>query len=173
MKRLIRFITVPLVGLIALGSQVHAAVAPEVGSSTPMRMGAETRSLTTPIQFKHGDISWLSTLASQAGWPKRTHKRLGEIILRESGGCPGRIGGSIVGPDCAITGWDNGPPHKSDSGLLQINGVHWKRDHKDYAGLVCKVMEVCDQARLLDPLINLRAGKLLFDVAGWSPWYTN
>ena len=171
MKRLIRFITVPLVGLIALGSQVHAVGAPEVGSSTPMRMGAETRSLTTPIRFKHGDISWLSALALQAGWPKRTHKRLGEIILRESGGCPGRIGGSIVSPDCAIIGWDNGPPHKSDSGLLQINGVHWKRDHKEYAGLVCKVMEVCDQARLLDPLTNLRAGKLLFDVPGCSPSY--
>jgi hypothetical protein len=57
--------------------------------------------------------------------------------------------------------------------LLQINGVHWKQDHKEYAGLVCKVMGVCDQARLLDPLTNLRAGKLLFDVAGWSPWHTN
>jgi hypothetical protein len=175
MKRLIQFITVPLVALITVGSQVHAAVAPEVSLSlpTPMRMGAETRSLTTPIQFKHGDISWLPMLALQAGWPKKTHKRLGEIILRESGGCPGRIGGSIVSPDCAIIGWDNGPPHKSDSGLLQINGVHWKQDHKEYAGLVCKVMGVCNQARLLDPLTNLRAGKLLFDVAGWSPWHTN
>jgi hypothetical protein len=34
-------------------------------------------------------------------------------------------------------------------------------------------MGVCDQARLLDPLTNLKAGKLLFDVAGWSPWIKN
>ena len=60
--------------------------------------------------------------------------------------------------------------HRSDSGLLQINGVHWKRDHAQYHGLVCKKMGICTQEPLLDPLTNLKAGRLLFDVAGWSPW---
>jgi len=60
--------------------------------------------------------------------------------------------------------------HRSDTGLLQINGVHWKRDHAQYHGLVCKKLKVCEQSILLDPLTNLTAGKLLYDVAGWSPW---
>jgi hypothetical protein len=46
---------------------------------------------TTTVQlavFTHGNIDWLPRLATEAGWPQETHKKLGEIILRESGGCP-------------------------------------------------------------------------------------
>lgn len=123
-----------------------------------------------PIIFQHGDVSWLPELATQAGWPPKTHKRLAHIILRESGGCPYRAGGDVVDKDCnviRVSEWN----HRSDTGLLQINGVHWKEDHKYYHGLVCKQMGVCDQQTLMDPLTNLKAGKLLFDVAGWSPWF--
>ena len=86
-------------------------------------------SIPETIVFKHGDISWLPQLAEQAGWPKPTWKKLGQIILRESGGCPNRVGGSIVDKNCNIVGW-TGATNKSDSGLLQINGVNWdpKRD---------------------------------------------
>jgi len=54
------------------------------------------------IIFKHGDISWLPALASQAGWPEKTWNKLGQIILRESGGCPNRRGGDVVNSDCII-----------------------------------------------------------------------
>lgn len=121
------------------------------------------------IQFKHGDISWLPRLALQAGWEEHQLKRLGHIILRESGGCPYRAGGDVVDKECnvvKVSEWN----HRSDTGLLQINGVHWKRDHAQYHGLVCKQMKVCTQEELMDPLTNLRAGRLLFEVAGWSPW---
>jgi hypothetical protein len=114
----------------------------------------------------------LKDLALAAGWKENQLKRLGQIILRESGGCPYRRGGDIVDKDCNVTGvarWN----HRSDSGLLQINGVHWKQDHAQYHGLVCKQMKVCEQDKLLDPLTNLKAGRLLFEVAGWSPWFTN
>ena len=106
---------------------------------------------------------------SSAGWPRSTWKKLGQIILRESGGCPNRAGGDMVDENCNITGvseWN----HRSDTGLLQINGVHWKQDHAQYHGLICKRLGVCEQSILLDPLTNLIAGKLLYDVAGWSPW---
>lgn len=75
----------------------------------------------------------------------------------------------MVNSDCEIirvSEWN----HRSDTGLLQINGVHWKPDHPQYHGLVCKRMEVCTQEPLLDPLTNLRAGRLLYDLVGWSPW---
>ena len=125
-------------------------------------------SFTLLINFKHGDISWLPQLASQAGWPENTHKRLGEIILRESGGCPNRFGGSKVDKNCNIVGHD-GSDHRSDSGLLQINGVNWdpKRDGKQ---LLCADHKICTQQQLLDPLINLQAGYILYQKVGWDPW---
>lgn len=120
--------------------------------------------------FKHGDISWLPELAAEAGWPPETWRKLGQIILRESGGCPIRFGGSIVDKNCKIVGHD-GSDHRSDSGLLQINGVHWKKDHPQYAGLVCKKMKICTQEPLFDAVTNLRAGKLIYDVtSNWAPW---
>jgi len=122
-----------------------------------------------PIRFRHGDTSWLPSLAKQAGWPDHAIPQLTQIVLRESGGCPNRRGGDMVDKDCNITGvseWN----HRSDTGLTQLNGVHWLKTHKQYSGLICKQMSICTQEPLLDPLTNLRAAKLLYDVAGWSPW---
>jgi hypothetical protein len=119
--------------------------------------------------FVHGDCSWVAPVALNAGWKKNELQRLIEIIKRESGCCPRRIGGSVVDKECnqiKMATWK----HPSDSGLLQINGVHWKEDHPQYHGLVCKEMGICSQEPLLDPLTNLVAGRLLFSVAGWSPW---
>lgn len=120
------------------------------------------------IVFKHGDISWLPQLAEQAGWPRKTWKKLGQIILRESGGCPNRIGGSIVDKNCNIVG-HTGATNKSDSGLLQINGVNWdpKRSGRQ---LLCAEHKICKQEQLLDPVTNLAAGYVLYQKVGWDPW---
>jgi hypothetical protein len=88
MNILIRCIAVPLAGIIALGSQAQAAIAP---SSASTFIGWESQSPTTYVKherldlprypvFKHGDISWLPSLAAQAGWPRSTWKKLGQII---------------------------------------------------------------------------------------------
>jgi len=174
MNRLTRCITALLMCLGVMTAEAQAAGAPsEQASPAPTGIRADVRKLTTQtIQFKHGDISWLRDLALQAGWKPGQIKRLGQIILRESGGCPNRRGGDVVDSSCNVTGVSEWT-HRSDSGLLQINGVHWKKDHAQYAGLVCKQMGVCEQDKLLDPLTNLMAGRLLFEVAGWSPWSTN
>jgi hypothetical protein len=120
------------------------------------------------IAFKHGDISWLPTLAAEAGWPQKTWKRLGQIILRESGGCPNRIGSSIVDKNCNITGWTKAT-NKSDSGLLQINGVNWD-PKRSGTQLLCAEHKICTQEQLLDPVTNLAAGYVLYQKAGWDPW---
>ena len=120
------------------------------------------------IVFQHGDISWLPILAAQAGWPRKTWSKLGNIILRESGGCPNRIGSSIVDKNCNITGWTKAT-NKSDSGLLQINGVNYNLERNDRAA-VCLAGIACEQAPLLDALTNLKAGMVLFKIAGWDPW---
>ena len=120
------------------------------------------------IQFRHGDVSWLPKLASQAGWPKNTWKRLKHIILRESGGCPNRIGGSIVDKNCNIIGHD-GSNHRSDSGLLQINGVNWD-PKRSGTQLLCAEYKICTQEPLLDALTNLKAGYILYQKVGWAPW---
>ena len=149
---------------------------PEAGTKVPVAPSERSErpyvdikeSLPTPVVFRHGDISWLPQLAEQAGWPKKTWKKLGQIILRESGGCPNRIGSSIVDKNCNITGWTKAT-NKSDSGLLQINGVNWdpKRDGRQ---LLCAEHRICTQEQLLDPVTNLKAGYILYQAAGWDPW---
>ena len=168
-------LTAILSALLAnLGIATVLSVAPAVSSNEKPEVKVtytvvDQRDKVAPIAFRHGDISWLPKLASEAGWPPHTWKKLGQIILRESGGCPNRKGGDIVDKDCNVTGVAE-RTHRSDSGLLQINGVHWKPDHKYYAGLICKQMKICKQKPLLDAKTNLIAGKLLWDVAGWDPW---
>jgi len=120
------------------------------------------------IMFRWGDVSWLPYLAAQAGWPPETHERLAEIVLRESGGCPNRRGGDMVDGRCRLKGvseWN----HRSDTGLLQINGVNYDPKRNKWAA-VCREMGICTQEPLLDPLTNLKAGYLLYTYSGWNPW---
>ena len=120
------------------------------------------------IVFTHGDILWLPALAAEAGWPEHTWEKLGEIILRESGGCPNRRGGDKVDKDCNITGvseWN----HRSDTGLLQINGVNYDITRNKWAA-ICRELNICTQAPLLDPLTNLKAGLVLYKLSGFDPW---
>lgn len=120
------------------------------------------------IQFKHGDVSWLPVLASHAGWPEKTWDKLAQVILRESGGCPNRRGGDVVDKNCnlvRVSEWN----HRSDTGLLQINGVNYDTSRNKWAA-VCRDLKICTQEPLLDPLNNLKAGYLLYQLSGWDPW---
>lgn len=160
-------------GLMLFGGATSVAQAPPAPPPT-VKVVAVSNSIleNNPervVQFRHGDCSWVSAMALEAGWAVESVPQLIKIIQRESGCCPNRAGGDKVDKNCNITGvseWD----HRSDSGLLQINGVHWKPDHKYYDGLICKRMGICTQEPLFTAETNLRAGKLLYDVAGWQPW---
>ena len=169
MRNLVRLFAVSMVGIITFGSLVSAAKAP-LPTLEPLSVAvrASERQSETDIVFRHGDISWLPELAAKAGWPPKTWKKLGQIILRESGGCPTRIGGSVVDKDCNFIRMAT-MSHPSDTGLLQLNGINWDIERTKLA-IVCVRMKVCTQEELMNPITNLRAGKLLFDVAGWSPW---
>ena len=169
MRNLVRLFAVSMVGIITFGSIVSAAKAP-LPTLEPLSVAvrASEKASEPDIVFRHGDISWLPELAAEAGWPPETWKRLGQIILRESGGCPTRIGGSVVDKDCNLIRMAT-MSHPSDSGLLMINGINWDIKRTKFA-IVCVRMGVCTQEALMNPITNLRAGKLLFDVAGWSPW---
>lgn len=169
MRNLVRLFAVSMVGIITFGSIASAAKAP-LPTLEPLSVAvrASERVSETDIVFRHGDISWLPELAAQAGWPPETWKKLGQIILRESGGCPTRIGGSVVDKDCNLIRMAT-MSHPSDTGLLQVNGINWDIKRTKLA-IVCVRMKVCTQEELMNPITNLRAGKLLFDVAGWSPW---
>jgi hypothetical protein len=164
---------------LVLGFTGRVVLAESADSTLPMtmeqialtgdRMTKQALAIPTHVvEWKHGDISWLPELAAAVGWPKHTWKKLGQIILRESGGCPNRIGGSIVDKNCNIVG-HTGATNKSDSGLLQINGVNWdpKRSGRQ---LLCAEHQICKQEQLLDPVTNLRAGYILYQKAGWDPW---
>ncbi|NCX76636.1 MAG: hypothetical protein EBX09_06340 [Actinobacteria bacterium] len=127
-----------------------------------------TTTTVPAVAFRHGDISWLPSLAAQAGWPEETWAKLGEIILRESGGCPNRRGGDVVNENCEIirvSEWN----HRSDTGLLQINGVNYNPKRNKWAR-ICSDMGICEQEPLLDALTNLKAGYVLYTYSGWDPW---
>ena len=169
MRNLVRLFAVSMVGIITFGSIASAAKAP-LPTLEPLSVAVRaSEGVSEPaIVFSHGDISWLPELAAKAGWPAKTWKKLGQIILRESGGCPTRIGGSVVDKDCNLIRMST-MTHPSDTGLLQINGINWDIERTKRA-IVCVRMRICTQEALMNPLTNLRAGKLLYDVAGWSPW---
>ena len=126
---------------------------------------------TTPPApvYRHGNCDWLPALALQAGWQADQIAKLTEIASRESGCCPYRAGGDTVDKNCNITGIAD-YSHRSDSGLMQINGVHWLPTHKQYDGLICKQMRICTQEPLFDPLTNLQAARLIYSKVGWSAW---
>lgn len=126
---------------------------------------------TTPPApvYRHGNCSWLPAVALKAGWQADEVAQLTLIALRESGCCPYRAGGDTVDKNCNITGIAD-YSHRSDSGLMQINGVHWLPTHKNYDGLICKQMRICTQEPLLDPLTNLQAARLIYSKVGWSAW---
>ena len=129
---------------------------------------ATVQKATSDVVFAHGDVSWLPALAAEAGWPEDTWGTLAQIILRESGGCPNRRGGDMVDKNCNITGvseWS----HRSDTGLLQINGVNYDPTRNKWSA-ICRELGVCTQEPLLDPVMNLKAGLILYEYSGWGPW---
>lgn len=164
---------------VVWGGIAHAVIAPndletEVRDViSPVRVDAIDREVVPvyvyPKQFVWGDCSWVDQVALAAGWEQKHLATVKIIAARESGCCPNRAGGDKVDKFCNITGvseWS----HRSDSGLMQLNGVHWLRSHKNYAGLFCKRYNICEQEPLLDAFTNLRMAKALFDVVGWSAW---
>ena len=175
---LIRKATLLIIAIYTLTfcASVAKASAPDESSAkgfialAPLSIKTADR-IKTPektVVFRHGDVSWLPELALAAGWKPAQFKKLSHIILRESGGCPNRIGSSIVDKNCNITGYTKAT-NKSDSGLLQINGVNWDLTRNKNA-IACVKLGFCTQQDLLDPLNNLKVGRLLFEAAGWQPW---
>jgi hypothetical protein len=170
----LRVFTASLMGLVTTAFIGESVSAPQpdtylVSARLPARTGPETTEPPRPtIEFHHGDISWLPQLARQAGWPEDTWVTLAHIILRESGGCPNRRGGDRVDADCNITGIFS-RKNRSDTGLLQINGLNYDVSRNKWA-LLCNEMGLCTQEQLLDPLTNLKAGYRLYQHSGWKPW---
>lgn len=136
-----------------------------------LRLIMQEKITAADIIYEYGNVDWLPELALEVGWPAKTIENLKFIILRESGGCPNRRGGDKVDKACNITGvaeWN----HRSDSGLLQINGVNYDISRNKWAP-ICKQMDICskdDQWQLLDAKTNLKAGLILYELVGWSPW---
>ena len=166
----LKYALVTLIATLTFGiGTAHAAQAPQiVPEPLSVALRASDRVPQPTIRFQHGNIDWLPELAAQAGWPPKTWVKLGQIILRESGGCPNRKGGDIVNKDCEITGIAE-RTHQSDTGLLQLNAVTYRLNRNQWAP-ICLAEIACTQEPLLDPLTNLKAGLVLFKIAGWDPW---
>ena len=161
-------ITLFFVGNIIPGSKEDPKIRGLIDSSSVQVAQLPAATTIPEMVFAHGNIDWLPLLATKAGWPAETLEKLGQIVLRESGGCPNRRGGDIVDKNCNITGVAE-RTHRSDTGLLQINGVNYDPKRSKWAS-ICREMNVCTQEPLLDALTNLKAGYNLYKHAGWGPW---
>ena len=162
-----------------LASVVHAAPlgyqnpAPAIGLRTVTQTTVKPKDVAQPV-FKWGECDWLPAMALKAGWAVEHLGKLKQVALRESGCCPNRRGGDMVDKDCNIIGvseWN----HRSDSGLLQNNGINWDLARNPTAP-VCLKIDVCTQEPLLDAYTNLVAGLVLYNYweqaagDGWIPW---
>ncbi len=113
----------------------------------------------TSREWVSGDCPSFFALAMDAGWTWNDWPRLGGIIMpRESGCRPGAL--NKRGRDWSF-------------GLLQINtyGTLWTRPIG--YGTSKTLPELCDLTSrddLFDPAVNLRCGRLLFELRGWNPW---
>lgn len=152
----------PYQSFVAMQKDIYLYVASSTTSTIPQ-----------PV-YKHGECDWLPALALKAGWPVDQLGKVKQAALRESGCCFKRLGGDRVDKDCNITGvseWN----HRSDTGLLQINGINWDLSRNPNAP-ICLQMKICTQEPLLDAFINLRAGLVLYNYwekaagNGWIPW---
>lgn len=169
----IGIVLVTLIGSVAWASPLNAPNRDVYADPAALKgrqiTAIEERSVSVPSSFKKGDCRWINAVALEAGFERADLPTVRFLAKRESGCCPNVRGGDVADQDCnvvKVVDWS----HRSDSGLMQINGVHWKKDHPEYRGLICREMKVCSQEPLFDPFINLQAAKLLYDVAGWSPW---
>lgn len=91
--------------------------------------------------------------AISVGWTPEEWKKLRWIIARETGST------------CDPTVHNGNEATRDDSfGLLQINmRGKLEADRLARCGIVFK-------EELWDPIVNLRCGRVLFELAGWDPW---
>ena len=80
----------------------------------------------------------------EAGFPPAVATTMTAIALRESGGVPSAFNGNEATGDRSF-------------GLLQIN-----MKSPEVAALITKTLRITDEKQLLDPLLNARAGFVLY-----------
>jgi hypothetical protein len=153
-----------LAGLISALLGFTALISPQDAQSSPSRVMLDvapfliepstTTSSTLFIDPYATAPAQFAALAVNLGWSVSEYDTLVKVITRESNGI-------------AIA-HNRKDPMTGSYGLMQINGF-WCKGPNSYlqkAGLITS----CEM--LLDPQINLRAGLIIFNRSGWSPWRT-
>lgn len=161
-----------IVDAVSVGALAVLISCAPPGVQRPPETGEFGKTAVSNVAF---DCGQFDGLARAAGWQESELPNLRRIMRRESFCCPNVIGQDIIhGFWCDVVGKDNGPPHRSDSGLLMINGIHWWPFHYQNDGRApwaCAQYGVCQQSQLRDPFTNLFIGRKLFERSrGWGPW---
>ena len=153
-----------LAGVISALLGFTALISPEKAESSPSRVTMDvapfliepstTTSSTLFIDPYATSAAQVAAVAVNLGWPVSEYDNLVKVITRESNGI-------------AIA-YNSKDPMTGSYGLMQINGF-WCKGANSFlqkAGLLTS----CQM--LLDPQVNLRAGLIIFNRSGWSPWRT-
>lgn len=143
-------------GLGSLRSKPAGAT--EGAHTEGITLDARVATLPPDVPYVAGDCSTLFWPAMRAGWTWDTWPTLARIMWRESR-C-----------EAHQTNFRN---RDRSYGLLQLNtrGTLWtnpigwgeRRSLREMCGLTAR-------EELLDAAVNLRCGRLLYEVRGWRPW---
>lgn len=134
---------------------------PEVNNEVePVSEIITTTTTTTTTTIPRTDCEKIKDLARSIGWVESELDNLIKIVYRES-----RCSPSVINKTLNKDG-------SYDYGLLQINDKSWckpTRYHKN--GYLQKLGLITNCNDLLNPIINLSAGLILFNYSnGWRQW---
>lgn len=111
-------------------------------------------------------------VAAERGWSPETieanHRFIFAVMERETGGsyCFNLRGGDQVDSQCRVTRSGARSGHYSDSGPMQVNGVHYRNN-----GWLCRQEGFCSADDIIaTPQAGMHAGLAVMERGGKGPW---
>jgi hypothetical protein len=154
-------VTVPLAPATRIGeqTQTQTPIAPPTTVAVDEFPGI-------PSSFNYQDCSWLGPELISRNVRSDVASWLVAIAMRESGCCPNVRGGDVVDADCNVLKVIRFN-HRSDTGVFQLNGAHWKGGNTYF----CANWGICDQESILmDIDLQIRMMLNLYSRCGERPW---
>jgi hypothetical protein len=131
----------------------------------PPEPAATEASSNFPSSFSHGECGWVEDELASRNVRADVVVFLVTIARRESACCPFVRGGDVVSVNCVFQ-YVYTHTHRSDTGVFQLNGVHWKTAK----GFICPDFTCSQEALLYDIEMQFDAMLILYTMCGSKPW---
>jgi|GEM_PF-5352310 len=125
----------------------------------------EPQKTFVPSEFRYNECDWVGDELRRRNVAESWVQFMVGRARVESGCCPFVRGGDVVSANCELL-YVGRRTHRSDTGLFQLNGVHWKTP----LGFMCPEF-TCDQDTLLNDIgMQFDAMLVLLQDCGAKPW---